>query len=199
MDSNEKKGNEMKKDIFSERLKRISGWIQTHTGKQFWPLDPDEDLISIIDIAVSLSRINRFTGHTTFPYSVGQHSCYVCDILPAEHKKWGLLHDAHEAYINDMTSPVKKYFPKYQDIENKLMKTVAKRFDLEWPVSNAIVEADYIILATEKRDIMGPEPAPWGALPKPAKLTIEKWTVEKTYKEFLKRFETLFGSVKDWT
>lgn len=188
----------MSKDIFAERLKKIGGWIQTHTGKQFWPLDPNPDDISIIDIAVSLSRINRFTGHTTVPYSVGQHSCYVCDILPPEHKKWGLLHDAHEAYINDMTSPVKKYFPKYQEIETDLMKTVAKRFDLSWPVSKAIVEADYAILATEKRDIMGPEPASWGPLPKPANFTIEKWTVERAYKEFIRRFEHLFGSVEDW-
>ena len=188
----------MSKDIFAERLKKIGGWIQTHTGKQFWPMDPNPDAISIIDIATSLSRVNRFTGHTIFCYSVAQHSVYVSDILPKEYQKWGLLHDAHEAYVNDMVSPVKKYFPLYQEIETKLMKTMAQRFDLTWPVPKPIVEADYIILATEKRDIMGPEPASWGPLPKPANFTIEKWTVERAYKQFLKRFEELFGSVDDY-
>jgi len=189
----------VKKDIFAERLKNIGGWIQTYTGKQFWPMEPDVANISIIDIAVSLSRINRFTGHTTYAYSVAQHSIYVSNILPPEHQKWGLLHDAHEAYVNDMVSPVKKYFPLYQEIETKLMEAMAQRFDLTWPVPKAIVEADYILLATEKRDIMRPSPAPWGALPKPAPFKIEKWTCDKAYNQFIKRFEELFGSVKDWT
>jgi 5'-deoxynucleotidase YfbR-like HD superfamily hydrolase len=186
----------MSKDPFAKRLETIGGWIQTHTGKQFWPMEPNPDAISIIDIAVSLSRINRFTGHTLEPYSVAQHSCYVCDILPEEHKRWGLLHDAHEAYVNDMVSPVKKYFPLYQEIETKLMAAMATRFDLPMPVSKKVVEADYILLATEKRDIMGPEPAPWGKLPKAADFTIKEWTHDKACKEFIKRFEKLFGSVE---
>lgn len=184
------------KDPFAKRLETIGGWIQTHTGKQFWPMEPNSDDISIIDIAISLSRINRFTGHTTIPYSVAQHSCYVSDILPPEYQKWGLLHDAHEAYVNDMVSPVKKYFPLYQEIETKLMEAMAQRFDLIWPVPKAIVEADYILLATEKRDIMGPAPAPWGKLPKPASFEIEKWSCDKAYTQFIKRFEKLFGSVE---
>lgn len=188
----------MAKDIFASRLKKIDGWIQTFTGKQFWPMEPNPDSISIIDIATSLSRINRFTGHTTFPYSVSQHSIYVSHILHKEDQKWGLLHDAHEAYVNDMVSPVKKYFPLYQEIETKLMQAVAERFNLQWPVPKCIVEADYIILATEKRDIMGPEPASWGPLPKPAPFTIEKWSVDKAYKMFLKRFEELFGSIEKY-
>lgn len=188
----------MSKDPFAKRLEQIGGWIQTFTGKQFWPMDPNPDVISIIDIAVSLSRINRFTGHTTFPYSVAQHSCLVCDILPQEYKKWGLMHDAHEAYVNDMVSPVKKFFPSYQEVETKLMKAVSQRFDLIWPVPKKIVEADYILLATEKRDIMGPAPADWGKLPNPADLTIKEWSHEKACKEFLKRFEKLFGSVEEY-
>lgn len=57
-------------------------------------------------IAEALSKINRFSGHTRLPWSVAAHSVLVAAICPTHALKgWALLHDAHEAFIGDITSP----------------------------------------------------------------------------------------------
>lgn len=57
-------------------------------------------------IAEALSKINRFTGQTRLPWSVASHSLLVEALCPTYPLKgWALLHDAHEAFIGDITSP----------------------------------------------------------------------------------------------
>lgn len=68
--------------------------------------------IYIKDIANALSKINRFTGHTNRPYSVAQHSLFVFMMMKTagvdkETCLLGLVHDFHEAYFSDMSSPLK--------------------------------------------------------------------------------------------
>ena len=76
---------------------RIGDWIQTYTGRQFWPLDPRVDEIHIEDIAHSLSMRCCYGGHLTDFYSVAEHSVLVSLHVPQEFALWGLLHDAAEA------------------------------------------------------------------------------------------------------
>lgn len=82
--------------------------IDTRSGISFDFLNATVDDILWIDIAIALGKICRFGGHCIGFYSVAQHSCLVADILPLEIKLYGLLHDAHEAYIGDMTKPFKR-------------------------------------------------------------------------------------------
>ncbi|HQP24038.1 MAG TPA: hypothetical protein PLP16_02645, partial [Smithellaceae bacterium] len=82
--------------------------IHTFSGIAFDLLDPKPEMILVEDIVHSLSLINRFNGAAKFPYSVAQHSLYVAGLLPPELKLQGLLHDAPEAYVGDMVSPLKK-------------------------------------------------------------------------------------------
>ena len=56
---------------------RIGDWIQVHSGRQFWPLDPRTEEVDIHDIAHALSLVCRFTGHVKEFYSVAQHSVLV--------------------------------------------------------------------------------------------------------------------------
>ena len=86
-------------------------FILTFTGKVV-PFDNVTfDCIDIRDIAHSLSQLCRFTGHTNLFYSVAQHSLLVSEKMPGgpAEKLVGLLHDAAEAYTNDLASPLKKY------------------------------------------------------------------------------------------
>ena len=98
-------------------------YIQTYTGRLVNPFDIKEGDISIEDIAHSLSMQCRFNGNTNKFYSVAEHSINVSLILrsmPAKTQLLGLLHDATEAYLSDIPTPVKKYLPDYLSIEEKL-------------------------------------------------------------------------------
>lgn len=82
-------------------------WIQTFTGKKF-PLDkPDPALIDIEGIAHALSLLCRFNGHCTRFCSVAEHSVHVAREIDLDLAMEGLLHDAAEAYLGDVHSPLK--------------------------------------------------------------------------------------------
>ena len=114
---------------------RVGDYILTSRGIEFWPLDPRIEEISVSDIAHALSLTCRANGHYKNFYSVGQHSIYCAQ----EAKLRGyskrvqlacLLHDGSEAYISDITRPVKKQLDNYIKIEEKLQKVVYEAFGL---------------------------------------------------------------------
>lgn len=131
-----------------------TGHIRTFTGRKFWPLQPRAEDLDIRDIAHALSNICRFTGHVRKFYSVAEHSVRVSELLPPPLKLWGLLHDASEAYMCDLASPVKSQCPGYRAAEVKLEFIIAERFGLEWPRPAEIKAADVLLFLAEKRDLM---------------------------------------------
>lgn len=153
-------------------------WIQTLDGKKFDLLNPTVDMIDPGTIVMGLSRMCRFSCHCNEFYSVGQHSILVCDLVEEpELKLAALLHDAHELYwgFGDIPRPAKVLFGEeftrlLSDHATKMDKVIAERFGIDFldMCDNAKVKhADDVALATEKRDLMGPEPEPWGPLPDP--------------------------------
>lgn len=87
------------------------GWKQMSSGKGIDLAKPDPAVVDFNDIADALSKICRFNGATNGPenfYSVAQHSVLVCDLLPPPLRAYGLLHDAHEAYVGDQVTPFKR-------------------------------------------------------------------------------------------
>lgn len=87
--------------------------LGTYRGTYFDLGDPTLEQVDLATIAHALARLNRFTGHLEIPYSVAMHAIAVSDRLFADTKNplialQGLHHDSHEAYLGDVTTPVKK-------------------------------------------------------------------------------------------
>lgn len=174
---------------------RKGNWMQVYSGKQFWPFDPRPGDFDILDIATALSRLCRFGGHTKEFYSVAEHCVYVSHCVAEENPEyalWGLMHDASEAYVQDLIRPIKYAMPEYQAIEDRVQEALAKQFELEWPMPKEVHRADVSVLLAESRDIMLPPPAPWSerGVP-PFSMRIEGLSPEEAKNAFLGRYYDL--------
>ena len=110
--------------------------ILTYTNTLFYPLDPRVDEVKIEDIAHSLSQMCRANGHFKAFYSVAQHSLNCAQEARARGLSGKiqfacLLHDASEAYISDVTRPVKCYLDEYRKIEYKLQRVIYAKFGID--------------------------------------------------------------------
>lgn len=87
-------------------------WILTNSARPFDLLNPRAENVITTDLAHALSLVCRFNGHCAHHYSVAQHSLLVAYIIEKEggtpeEQLAGLLHDGTEAYISDLTRPLK--------------------------------------------------------------------------------------------
>jgi len=117
-----------------------SGKFNTSTGRTIDFLNPSEDQIDIEDIATALSRICRFGGHSSAFYSVAQHSVLVmklvelyleCNnsLINENLNLTALLHDASEAYLGDMISPLKHIVgASYRTLEHNFEVVIGQKF-----------------------------------------------------------------------
>lgn len=107
--------------------------IMTCSHKMFDPLNPEVELIDIADIAHSLAMLCRANGHFRSFYSVGMHciNCAKEAIARGYSRKVQLaclLHDGSEAYLSDVTRPVKQEIPRYREIEEPLQDVIWEKF-----------------------------------------------------------------------
>lgn len=170
-------------------------WILTYTGRRFDPLNPDPALIDPLDIAHALANMCRFNGHCRQFYSVAQHSVLVSQIVPETEALHGLLHDASEAYIADITRPVKPHLQNYREIEERIEAAVAERFGIPVEMPSTVKLADVVLLATEKRDLMPEHPDPWPVLDgiRPMAEVIDPWTPDAARYMFMEAFNEMTG------
>jgi len=173
-------------------------WIQTFTGKQFWPLNPDPADICIEDIAHALAMKCRYTGHTKSFYSVAQHSVLCSYHCPGDPRQ-ALMHDASEAYLPDVARPVKRMLAGFREIEDHLSEIINAKFGLAWPMPDCVKEIDLVMLATERRDLMATPPIPWISTERVTTLPerIEAWNPRVAKQLFLSRFRSLFPDYKE--
>lgn len=139
--------------------------IKTYTGIMFDPLAPERALIDIVDIAHALSMLCRANGHFRSFYSVGQH-CINCAVEAAARgysrrvQLACLLHDASEAYLSDVTRPVKKELPRYLEIEEPLQNAIWEKYldqpltqqeeDQVFDIDDAILYHEFVALMDTK-------------------------------------------------
>lgn len=167
---------------------RVGDWIQTFSGRCFWPLDPRVEDIDILDIAHSLAYRCRFGGHCTKFYSVAEHSVLVSQHVPPEFALWGLLHDAAEAYTADIPRPLKRNLPFWKPIEQRIMNVICEKYNLSYSEPSEVKHADLAITSDEREVLMNPCDRDWGALPDPIGAIVRGLSPEDAKIDFLHRF-----------
>lgn len=136
-------------------------WMQTFTGRAFFPLHLGSNEIDEFDIAHSLSMQCRYNGHTRKFYSVAEHSLLMSYAVPEEDALWALLHDAPEAYIGDMVRPLKKHMTLFREVDERIMDAVCERFGLPLGMPDSVKEADNRIIENERAALLKESPLPW--------------------------------------
>lgn len=181
-------------------------WIRTYNDHIIDFTNVDTEQLDIFDIAHALSQLNRFTGHTKIPYSVAEHSVRcatlvwegltqrgVSELTRASIALEALLHDAEEAYVNDLNRPL-KYQPgmeAYRDVAHGLKAEIMKKFApgcCGWVKSPEVLTADNRLYVTESRDLMNYVSTMSDTFP-PLLLTIVPWPAKEAESKFLDLFE----------
>lgn len=167
--------------------------ILTVSGTYFDFEMPTQSVFTIEDIAHALSHVCRFAGHTREFYSVAQHSVLVSHVVPAADALAGLLHDAAEAFLGDVTRPLKQMLPDYRAIEKRVEAAIMSRFGLALPLPQSVKAADIRLLATEQRDLMNLRGGQWEILNnvEPLPDPIEPWDFKRARLEFINRFNEI--------
>lgn len=174
-------------------------YIETRSGGEFWPMSPHVKDVNINDIAHALSNQCRFSGHTRVHYSVAEHSVRVSRLLKdwgcsVEVQRWGQLHDASEAYLVDLPSPLKydARFAFYRVAERRVMSVICERFGLPIAQPTEVAEADAVLLATEARDLMTISSGHWDKLThRPLPGRIYPWSPGTAMATFIRLFHAL--------
>lgn len=175
-------------------------YMKTYSGLRIDPFDPKPEEIRIEDIAHALSLICRGNGQVAHFYSVAQH-CLNCE-KEAEARGHSkrlrlacLLHDASEAYLNDIIRPVKQYLAKYTETEEHFLDVVYQSFGLgdltakEW---DAVREIDDILLDYDLVELLH-EPMPEGGYQFLIRPDIGQRPFEEVEAAYIKKAEELMG------
>lgn len=129
------------------------GTITLAGGGYFDLENPTPEMVRIEDVAHALSMLCRWTGHCRFFFSVAQHSVLVAEALPPELALAGLLHDAAEAYVGDVSRPLAALLPDLRRVKERVEAAVAARFGVPHPMPPEVKAADVRLLRTEQRDL----------------------------------------------
>lgn len=166
-------------------------------------LDPDPERIRIEDVAHALAFLCRFNGHVRFHYSVAQHSLLVSEVVERRHgpalARTALLHDAPEAFLGDLISPLKALLPGFKALEDTLARVMAGKFGLVYPEPAEVKEADLAVLAAEREQVIAPtDRTAWRDLPAPPRgLVIRPQDPETVRDLFLARFAALHSQTEN--
>jgi hypothetical protein len=168
-------------------------WMQTFTGRAFYPMAPHADEVDPVDIAHALGLICRYGGHVKRFMSVAEHCVLMSQAVAPENALWALLHDATEAYVGDMVRPLKHAMPAYREAEDRLMLVICDRFGLSYDCPAEVKAADNRILRDERAALMAPSPLPWKSIEDVAPLgvRVEGWAPAVAEERYLSRLTEL--------
>lgn len=170
--------------------------ITTYNKIHFTPLEPQKEQILAEDIAHAQSLMTRANGHFPEFYSVAQHSiaCGREAIARGYSDRLVLaclLHDGSEAYLSDITRPVKRELEGYRRIEKVLQDAIYEKFlgslptDMERDavknVDNTCLYYEFDFYMGEKLAIEAPE--------KWSDMVFETRPFREVEKEFLEMIE----------
>ncbi len=164
--------------------------METYTGLIVDPLNIHPDQIVIEDIAHALAFQCRFNGHCREFYSIAQHSILMAlKFTNTVMQLYGLFHDAAEAYLGDMISPLKKVMPEFKTHEQTLQNRIFTKFCYgtpEYRHQQRLKECDTALLIYEAYHLMPSRGLNWreeaGLVPR---TEISFRTPKEAEKEFL--------------
>lgn len=139
-------------------------WVLTRSGRAFDLVNLDPNEVDIEDIAYSLGKLCRYTGHPEPFFSVAEHSVIMNQLVSRKAQIHAMLHDTPEAYVNDLTTPVKRLLPDYKALENRILVIIYKHFGIGFPNQKIIEEvkdADVRMHVTEREQLLPASPRPW--------------------------------------
>lgn len=190
-------------------LERCATAMPLLSGSYIDLADPDCSVIQPIDIAAGL-RAPRFCGQTRQFYTIAQHCCLVLKLVAPIARQLGgdkglqlrrcaLMHDAAEAFIHDITAPLKRQLPDYRAIEARFETRLADAFGWSWTSfrRDTVKAADLQALAIEQRDLVGSVDR-WPALDNIDRESLKSigirraWHPDEAQEHFLSAFEDLF-------
>jgi hypothetical protein len=166
--------------------------IMLRSGAWFDFCAPADSDFTIDDIAHGLANICRYSGQCSRFYSVAEHSLLVSDTATGFEFE-ALLHDAAEAFLGDITRPLKQMLPEYKRIEAEVERAILDRFGIAWPLPPQIKLADLRVLAAEQKQIMPEGTDGWvrGQRVDPAPIVVEHLSPDEAKRRFLDRFSEL--------
>lgn len=135
--------------------------LVTYKGTEFNYHNPTPQMIDVEDILRSLPRLNRFVGHSSRAYSVGEHS-FMCLVMAelmgfsAREQLLVFIHDFTEAYVSDCPAPLKRLLPDFAEYEAKVEDVIYQYIGIEPPTEEEqkkIKRIDLTMLVIEMRDL----------------------------------------------
>lgn len=174
----------------------MSSGILLLSGEFYDYESPHLNKWTIEDVALGLSNICRYAGQVEDHFSVAQHSVYVSHCIEPEFALEGLLHDATEAFLTDIPTPLKRILPDYKRLEQLHEAYVMAHFGLPYPMREEVHVADRRVFAAEVRDLrshhvehyaeylQGIEPFEW---------FIDPWMPWEAERMFLERYYELIA------
>lgn len=169
----------------------------TFSGKLVDLLKPKAGDVLLDDVAHHLAMICRFGGAVAEHYSIAGHCVLVSKILEMDYPDdrelqfAGLLHDASEAYVGDVVSPLKHQLPGYAPIEDRWMREIGAAFGVDYKLFDdpRVHRADDQAFGSEWRDLFLRRPPLRGAVMSPLRVVAAPAAVAKV--AFLARFGEL--------
>lgn len=172
------------------------GAIELASGGTFPFQAPWMSEFTVEDVAKGLSQICRFTGQCERFYSVAEHSVHCSYIVPKHLELTALCHDAAEAFLGDVSQPLKALLPDYKALESLAEAYVLPKLGARYPLPADIKRADVEMLALEKMHVLRSLRI-WPSLAgvNQAAARIEHWDPETAAKKWLERYAELGGDI----
>lgn len=179
------------------RIKTATGpTILLASGNYFDLLDPANSRFTVADIAGGLGKTCRFAGQCARFYSVAEHTWHASFLVPGNLQFAALMHDASEAFLGEVTRPLKSLLPEYKAIEKRVEGVIDERFALGGLCEHPLIkQADLQMLAAEQAAMMPRHDDSWPILDgvEPPSIPFAYWDAAEATRQWLKRAGYLLG------
>lgn len=107
--------------------------------------------LNVFDIARVLHKMQRWGAHGQRPWSVLEHSVLVSQLSPPGFEFEGAWHDAHEFFVGDVLTPIKKHVKGWERFENKVASGMRRAVGLKASLSPEVKQADKKAMEYERQ------------------------------------------------